>query len=155
MIAVVFPARRASRTSNQVNSSTRRKGTCATPARSACGRIRSRKGETSAAVRALGDQSCSGNENDNSPWHDRCPDRPAPTGSKVGHGPRRGYQPAGFVPVRETGLMWANLLRAFQVGKALASDEGPSSWMLPSRMAWAQVRRPACHLTKASASAVM
>src|SRR5262245_15750619 len=27
--------------------------------------------------------------------------------------------------------MWANMLRAFQVGKALTSDGGPSSWMRP------------------------
>ena len=69
--------------------------------------------------------------------------------------PHRGCQPAGLVAVRETGLMWANMLRAFQVGKALTSDGGPSSWMRPSRVAWAQVSWPACHLTKASASAVM
>ena len=30
-------------------------------------------------------------------------------------------QPAARVAVRETGLMWANMLRAFQVGKALTS----------------------------------
>ena len=59
------------------------------------------------------------------------------------------------VAVRETGLMWANKLRAFQVGKALTSDETPSSWMRFSRVAWAQVSWPACHFTKASASAVM
>src|SRR6187397_2988108 len=67
----------------------------------------------------------------------------------------QGCQPRGLVAVRETGLMWANMLRVFQVGKALTSDGAPSSWMRPSRMAWAQVRWPACHLTKASASAVM
>jgi len=33
--------------------------------------------------------------------------------------------------------MWANMLRAFQVGKALTSDGEPSSWMRSSRMAWA------------------
>jgi len=49
--------------------------------------------------------------------------------------------------VRETGLMWANMLRAFQVGKALASDGEPSIWMRFSRAAWAQVSWPACHLT--------
>jgi hypothetical protein len=49
--------------------------------------------------------------------------------------------------------MCANMLRAFQVGKALTSDGGPSSWMRPSLVAWAQVSWPACHLTKASASA--
>lgn len=64
-------------------------------------------------------------------------------------------QPAGLVGVRETGLMWANMLRAFQVGKSRTSDGEPSSWMRPSRVAWAQVSWPACHLTKASASAVM
>ena len=35
------------------------------------------------------------------------------------------------------------------------SDGAPSSRMRPSRVAWAQVSWPACHLTKASASAVM
>ena len=49
--------------------------------------------------------------------------------------------------------MWANMLRAFQVGKALTSDGRPSTWMRPSRVACAQVTWPACHLTKASASA--
>src|SRR5262249_61769930 len=53
------------------------------------------------------------------------------------------------------GLMWANMLRRFHVGNALTNDEGPSSSMRPSRVAWAQVTWPACHLTKASASAVM
>ena len=69
--------------------------------------------------------------------------------------PRRGCHPAGLVGVRETGLMWANMLRAFQVGKALTSDGEPSIWMRFLRVAWAQVSWPACHLTKASASAVM
>ena len=64
-------------------------------------------------------------------------------------------QREGLVAVLETGLMWANMLRAFQVGKALTSDGRPSSSMRPSRVAWAQVSCPACHLTKASASAVM
>src|SRR5262245_34879389 len=64
-------------------------------------------------------------------------------------------QPAGPVAARETGLMCANMLRAFQVGKALISDGGPSSWMRPVPVAWAQVSWPACHFTKASASAVM
>src|SRR5688572_15778912 len=45
------------------------------------------------------------------------------------------FQPAELVRVRETGLMWANMLWAFQVGKALTSGEGPSSWMRPSRVA--------------------
>src|SRR3546814_1614562 len=62
--------------------------------------------------------------------------------------------PAGPMAPRETGLMCANMLRAFQVGKALTSDGGPSSWMRPSPVAWDQVSWPACHLTKASASAV-
>jgi hypothetical protein len=44
-------------------------------------------------------------------------------------------QPARLVAVREAGLMWANALRAFQVGKALASDERPWSWMRCSRVA--------------------
>src|SRR4029453_18744257 len=56
---------------------------------------------------------------------------------------------------RETGLMWANVLRAFQDGKALTSDGRPSSWMRPPRVAGAQVSWPACHLAKGSASAVM
>ena len=51
--------------------------------------------------------------------------------------------------------MWANMLRAFQVGKALIGDGEPSSWMRPSRVAWTHVSWPACNLTKASASAVM
>jgi hypothetical protein len=49
--------------------------------------------------------------------------------------------------------MWANMLRAFQVGKAFTSDQSPSSRMRFSRGAWDQVSWPACHLTKASASA--
>jgi hypothetical protein len=49
--------------------------------------------------------------------------------------PHRGCQPAGFVAVRETGRMSANMLRAFQVGKALTSDREPSIWMRPSRVA--------------------
>ena len=36
--------------------------------------------------------------------------------------------------------MWANMLRAFQVGKAFTNDGEPSSWMRPSRVAWAQVK---------------
>ena len=35
-----------------------------------------------------------------------------------------------------TGLIWANMLRAFHVGKALTSDKLPSSWMRFSRVAW-------------------
>ena len=69
--------------------------------------------------------------------------------------PHRACQSAALVAVRETGLMWANMLRAFHVGKALTSDGRPSTWIRPSRTAWAQVSWPACHLTKASASAVM
>ena len=61
----------------------------------------------------------------------------------------------GSVAVRETGLMCANMLRAFHVGKASTSDGEPSSRMRSSRLAWPQVRWPACHLTNASASAVM
>src|SRR4029453_10112134 len=52
-------------------------------------------------------------------------------------------------------LMWANILRPFQVGKARTSHDGPSSWMRQSRDASVQVSWPACHLTKASAPAVM
>ena len=68
---------------------------------------------------------------------------------------RRRCQPARPTAVRGTGLMWAKALRAFQAGKARTSPEGPWSWMRPSRVASAQVSWPACHLTKASASAVM
>src|SRR5687767_4266317 len=57
--------------------------------------------------------------------------------------PHRECQPAGLVPVRETGLIWANMLRAFQVGKALTSDGEPSTWMRLSRMACTQVSWPA------------
>jgi hypothetical protein len=46
-----------------------------------------------------------------------------------------GCQPARPVAIPETGLMWANMLRAFHVGKALTSDGEPSSWMRPSRVA--------------------
>src|SRR4030095_6204738 len=67
----------------------------------------------------------------------------------------RECQLAELVAVRGTGLMWANMLRAFPVGEALTREGRPSSWMRPSRVAWAQVSWPACHLTKASASAVM
>jgi hypothetical protein len=87
-------------------------------------------------------------------WGDCSRRTPAAVRCRIGR-PHRGCQPAGLVAVRETGLMWANMLRAFQVGKALTSDGRPSSWMRPSRVAWAQVSWPACHLTKASASAVM
>ncbi len=68
---------------------------------------------------------------------------------------RRRCQAAELAAVRETGLMWAKALRAFQVGKARTSHEGPWSWMRRSRVASAQLSWPACHLTKASDSAVM
>src|SRR5262245_23271360 len=67
----------------------------------------------------------------------------------------QGCQPAGRLAAPEAGLMWANMRGAFQVGNALTGDGGPSSWMRPPPIAWPQVRWPACHLTKASASAVM
>ena len=51
--------------------------------------------------------------------------------------------------------MWADALRAFQVGKARTSCEGPWSWMRRLRTAAAQLAWPACHLTNAPASAVM
>jgi hypothetical protein len=57
--------------------------------------------------------------------------------------------------MRDTGLMCANMLRAFQVGKAFTSAGEPSSRIRSSRLACAQLSCPACHLTKASASAVM
>src|SRR5262245_50899221 len=75
--------------------------------------------------------------------------------NRDGDSPPVQCQPAGPVAARETGLICANMLRAFQVGKALISDGGPSSWMRPVPVAWAQVSWPACHFTKASASAVM
>jgi hypothetical protein len=53
------------------------------------------------------------------------------------------------------GLMWANMLRPFQLGKARTSHEGPWSWIRESRVASAQESCPACHFTNASASAVM
>jgi hypothetical protein len=64
-------------------------------------------------------------------------------------------QLASLVALGVIGLMSANMLRAFQVGKARTSHEGPWSWMRPSPVAVAQVSWPACHLTKASASAVI
>jgi len=64
-------------------------------------------------------------------------------------------QPGSLPALREIGLISANMLRAFQVGKARTSHEGPWSWMRRSRVAAAQVSWPACHLTKASASAVI
>ena len=75
-------------------------------------------------------------------------------GAGMGKMGRRG-QATELAAVRETGLMWAKALRAFQVGKARTSHEGPWSWMRRSRVASAQLSWPACHLTKASASAVM
>ena len=61
----------------------------------------------------------------------------------------RGCQAAECAAVRETGLTRAKALRAFQVGKARTSHEGPWSWMRRSPVASAQLSRPACHLTKA------
>ena len=82
--------------------------------------------------------------------------RADPPGVRRGSGKvRRRCQAAGLGALWETGLMWAKALRAFQLGKARTSPEGPWSWMRPSRMASAHVSWPACHLTKASASAVM
>ena len=40
-------------------------------------------------------------------------------------------QVTGLAALRVTGLTWANMLRAFQVGNALTSDGDPSSWMRP------------------------
>ena len=54
-----------------------------------------------------------------------------------------------------SGLMWANMLRPFQLGKARTSHKGPWSWIRESRVASAQESWPACHFTNASASAVM
>ena len=48
-------------------------------------------------------------------------------------------QAAGLGAVREGGLMWAKALRAFQVGKARTSQEGPWSWTRRSRVASAQL----------------
>jgi hypothetical protein len=53
------------------------------------------------------------------------------------------------------GLIWANMLRPFQLGKARTSHEGPWSWIRESRVASSQDIWPACHFTNASASAVM
>jgi hypothetical protein len=66
-----------------------------------------------------------------------------------------GAQPGSLAALGEIGLMSANMLRAFQVGKARTSHEGPWSWMRWSPVTAAQVSWPACHLTKASASAVI
>ena len=76
-------------------------------------------------------------------------------GARLGPGARLRCQAAEPTAVREIGLMWAKALRAFHVGKARTSPEGPWSWMRRSRIASAQVSCPACHLTKASDSAVM
>ena len=54
-----------------------------------------------------------------------------------------------------SGLMWANMLRPFQLGKARTSHRGPWSWIRESRVASFQESCPACHFTNASASAVM
>jgi hypothetical protein len=59
------------------------------------------------------------------------------------------------VAAAASGLMWANVLRPFQLGKARTSHNGPWSWTRESRMASAQDSCPACHFTNASASAVM
>src|SRR5262245_36122848 len=50
--------------------------------------------------------------------------------------PHRGCQAAGLVAAPETGLTRANMLRAFQVGNALISDGGPSSWERPLPGGW-------------------
>jgi hypothetical protein len=60
-----------------------------------------------------------------------------------------------FAVAAAAGLMWANMLRPFQVGKARTSHEGPWSWIRESRVASPQESWPACHFTNASASAVM
>jgi hypothetical protein len=87
--------------------------------------------------------------------------------STLGYGRSRapGHPRVGCLdgrPVRQfavaaaaSGLMWANMLRPFQVGKARTSHDGPSSWIRESRVASPQESCPACHLTNASASAVM
>ncbi len=59
------------------------------------------------------------------------------------------------VAAAASGLMWANMLRPFQLGKARTSHEGPWSWIRESRVASSQDSCPACHFTNASASAVM
>ncbi len=68
---------------------------------------------------------------------------------------RRRCQAAGLAAIPETGLMWAKVLRAFQVGKARTSHEGPSRRIRELRVATSQESWPACHFTNASASAVM
>ena len=60
-------------------------------------------------------------------------------GSRRGGGFSEKCQAAELAAVRETGLMWAKALRAFQVGKARTSHEGPWSWMRRSRVASAQL----------------
>jgi hypothetical protein len=59
------------------------------------------------------------------------------------------------VAAAASGLMWANMLRPFQLGKARTSHKGPWSWIRESRVASFQDSCPACHFTNASASAVM
>ena len=59
------------------------------------------------------------------------------------------------VAAAASGLMWANMLRPFQLGKARTSHKGPWSWIRESRVASSQDSCPACHFTNASASAVM
>jgi hypothetical protein len=88
---------------------------------------------------------------------------PSTATARRGHRPgRNGSAGTGGGSLRQfgvaaaaSGLMWANMLRPFQVGKALTSHEGPWSWIRESRVASAQDSCPACHLTNASASAVM
>ena len=60
----------------------------------------------------------------------------------------------GVLAVLGSGLMRANMLRAFHCGKARTSHDGPSSRIREPRVASAR-SCPACHLTNASASAVM
>ena len=59
------------------------------------------------------------------------------------------------VAAAASGLMWANMLRPFQLGKARTSHKGPWSWIRESRVASSQDSCPACHFTNASALAVM
>ena len=51
------------------------------------------------------------------------------------------------VAAAASGLMWANMLRPFQIGKARTSHDGASSWIRESRVASAQESWPACHFT--------
>jgi hypothetical protein len=67
----------------------------------------------------------------------------------------RRFSASGARCARRDRLDVSKMLRAFHVGKARTSHDGPQSWMRRSLMAAAQLSWPACHLTKASASAVM